>query len=186
MAYDPFNGYLYVGQRGTVSGGGNHTVGVFTTSGSLVTSVGVPSDPTSIAVDPLSHDVYVAGDSPGVVYVLSASTNKVLEGLSIGALPISMAFTSGGTLYVSDPHDSAIYQIKTCGAASPALVPLGSQGWLQYLPFLVLLILVVAVLIVILLLSRSRKRKKANARPPPDAPQPAAQPSIRTPLASHP
>lgn len=175
VAFNPTNGYLYVSQYGYAGTDTAYSVEVLTTNGTAVATIPVGSYPNAVLANPLDGDVYVANYGDSTVYVVSGSTNGILESIGVGSGPMAMAFDpADGYLFVANDDGNSVSVVKTCGALSPVqgTVPSRSGGttastsWLTIfgvIAEMVLPLLVIVVLVAILLLSRKRRRKKAKA-----------------------
>jgi YVTN family beta-propeller protein len=88
-AYDPVNGMVYVPNK---SGGNNGTVSVISTSNnSMVKTIHGFEGPVDAQWAPKNNCIYVADVVANKVFVINATTNKVIGNITVGDGPTWMA-----------------------------------------------------------------------------------------------
>ena len=106
LAYDSMNGQLYVGTEGWGPNPTPQVVVVNASRWAVVDTILLGSAPSSIAVDPASNLVFLAGGNGDNVTVINGSSNTILRSISTGEVyPGSLTFDpSTGRVY-SDGGD---------------------------------------------------------------------------------
>ena len=96
----------------------------------VVATVAVGSDPTGVAVDPVTRDVYVADTDSDSVSVISASTDTVSATIELpaGSAPTGLASTpNGSTVYVADSGTGRVSVIATSTGTVTGSIAVGSS-----------------------------------------------------------
>ena len=123
---DPFpDPDVYVADSGSAS-----VTVIDAASDAVVATVPVGSDPSGVAVDPVTGDVYVADTDSDSVSVISASTDKVRATvqLPVGSAPTGLASTpNGSTVYVADSGTGEVSVIATSTETVTSSVTVGSS-----------------------------------------------------------
>lgn len=103
IAYDPFNGYLYITSGNTNGGTSPSSVSVLNpTTNTVIANIQVGKDAYGIAYDPSNHNIYVANRGSSNISVLGSSTNSVISSIPVEGGPISIIYDpSNSNLYVT-------------------------------------------------------------------------------------
>lgn len=101
IAVDRSSGRLYVPDYG------HDVVDVFASTGAYLSQIAVP-DPSGVAIDPVTHDVFVTSRSANTVSVFTPAGAPVTS-FSVIAAPLSVAVDSTGRAYVADGSRVASY-----------------------------------------------------------------------------
>jgi YVTN family beta-propeller protein len=116
LAFDPFaysnrtTGAVFVSARSTDS-----IAVISDTSNSIVGNFSVPLSPVGIAYDSSKDELFVAGDNPSRVSVISPSTHKVIANISMGQNtgPLQAAYDPPrGEIFVSEYAASVVSVIS--------------------------------------------------------------------------
>jgi len=125
IAYDAHSNEVYAAD----SGGNNITVWGAQNDTKLKT-IEVGAYPDSIVVDPQNHTIFVANHNSGNVSVISDTTNKVVEAVSLTD-PYILAYDSGtGTIYNAEDFENDIdaFNATTYVTLSGSPLYLGAGG----------------------------------------------------------
>jgi len=112
MAFNPINGDIYVTNQNTQS-----VTVIDGQTNEPKQTIPVGSDPIGIAINPISQKIYVTnheGVNSGTVSVINATTNEVINTISLGnhTQPIAVTFNSNNnTVYVTDQVDRTVFVI---------------------------------------------------------------------------
>ncbi|MCW6168594.1 MAG: YncE family protein [Thermoplasmatales archaeon] len=107
VAYDPYNGYVYVANYGL------NDVYVINSSNSVIAKISVGTNPDSVAYDAFDHDVYVSNFGSESVSVIS-SRNYVVQSINLAAEPQSLTYDpSNHMVYTANPENDNISVINS-------------------------------------------------------------------------
>lgn len=104
---------------------GAGTVSVISVAtGSVVSTVTVGSEPTSIAITPNGAYAYVANYGSGTVSVISTATNTLITNVTVGSDPYGIAITPNGAfVYVTNSGTTTVSVISTAANTVSTTVP---------------------------------------------------------------
>ncbi|MCI4369207.1 MAG: YncE family protein, partial [Thermoplasmata archaeon] len=136
-AYDPANGELLFTDQSHLS---NHLangdlLAINGSTGLVVGTVGVGSEPTAITYDPANRDVYVADFGGGNVTVLNGTTLNSVASISIGTTlyptnPNSIAYDAANQLlYVSSAQTTTVSVVNGSTQSVVGSIPLRTQRY---------------------------------------------------------
>ena len=112
IAYDPYNGYLYISSGNTNGGTSPSVVSVVNPiNGTVIANIQVGKDAYGIAYDPSNHNIYVTNRGSSNISVIGSSTNSVISSIPVQGGPISIVY---------DPSDSNLY-VSYAGSGSSDL-----------------------------------------------------------------
>jgi YVTN family beta-propeller protein len=116
--YDSASNSLYVFEHRVGINAGYNIVSVINSSWDVVAKIKIGyggATTYAIGYNPVTNMVYVPNETNNTVSIINATTNRVQMTVSVGAEPLSVAFSASGNTYISNFGDDSVSVISTSG-----------------------------------------------------------------------